>query len=86
MIVVNAKIRTGNPRRPWVTALAIREKRLAALGSAAEIQKMACPSTRILDAGGRIVSLPPGIAVGSSVSITVLEGGDVVVDSGEKSV
>ncbi len=86
IIVVNAKIPTGNPNRPWATAFAIRDGRLATLGSAAEIQKLACPSTRIFDAGGRVVSLPPGIAVGSSVSVTVLEGGDVVVDSGENPV
>jgi hypothetical protein len=84
LIVTNAQIPTGDPRRPWATALAILEKKLAAIGSSAEIQKLARPSTRIIDAGGRVVPLPAGTTVGSDINVTVLANGEVVVDSVEE--
>jgi hypothetical protein len=86
LIVANARIATQNPRAPWATALAIDGLTLAALGSSAEIHKLACPSTKIFDAEGQTILLPVGVSVGSAVHVTVLEGGAVVVDSVEDSV
>ncbi|MFI5243118.1 MAG: hypothetical protein ACHQRL_08925, partial [Gemmatimonadales bacterium] len=40
LAVVNARIWTGNPQRPWAEAIAVRGDRIAAVGSSAEIQKM----------------------------------------------
>jgi hypothetical protein len=71
---------------PWVTALAIDESTLAALGSSAEIHKLACPSTKIVDAKGQTILLPVDVSVGSAVHVTVREGGTVVVESVENSV
>lgn len=58
LAVVNARVWTGNPRRPWADAVAVRGDRLAAVGSSAEVRKLAGPSTRVVDAAGQF--LVPG--------------------------
>ncbi|HEX6058369.1 MAG TPA: amidohydrolase [Gemmatimonadaceae bacterium] len=55
LAVVNARIWTGDPRRPWADALAVRGDRIAAVGSSAEVRKMAGAGTRVVDAAGRMV-------------------------------
>jgi predicted amidohydrolase YtcJ len=55
LIVVNARIWTGNQTRPWADAIAVRGDRVAALGSSAEAMKLAGPGTRVIDAHGRMV-------------------------------
>lgn len=84
LILVNARISTGDPRRPWVTALAIQDDTLAALGSSAEIQKVALPSTRIVDGGGRVIVLPAEVGVGSLVHVVMGQDGDVTIHRGER--
>ena len=54
MVVVNARVWTGDARRPWADALAVRGERLAAVGSSAEVRKLA-GSARVIDAGGQMV-------------------------------
>lgn len=76
LIVVNARIATGNPRRPWATALALRANTLAALGPAAELVKMAQPTTKVLDANGAELTLPDGAAIGAP--LTVVETGSTL--------
>jgi predicted amidohydrolase YtcJ len=58
LAVVNARIWTGNPQRPWAEAIAVRGDRIAAVGSSAEIQKMTGASARVVDAHGQM--LVPG--------------------------
>jgi predicted amidohydrolase YtcJ len=58
LAVVNARIWTGNPRRPWAEAIAVRGDRIAAVGSSAEIRKMTGASAKIIDAHGQM--LVPG--------------------------
>ena len=58
LAVVNARIWTGDPRRPWADAVAVRGDRIAAVGSSAEIRKMSVASTRVVDAKGQM--LVPG--------------------------
>lgn len=58
LAVVNARIWTGNPKRPWADAIAVRGDRIAAVGSAAEIRKMTAASARVIDAHGQM--LVPG--------------------------
>ena len=79
LLVVNARIATGDPKRPWATGLAFDEKILAAIASAAELVKRAGPSTRVIDAGGRTLRVPPGVGVGSVVRVAVSEDGDVTL-------
>ena len=55
LAVVNARVWTGDPRRPWADALAVRGERIAAVGSSAEVRKMAGAETRVVDAAGRMV-------------------------------
>ena len=44
---------------------------LAAIGAAAEIQKLAGPDTRLLTAGGRSLTLPQGTVIGSRLLLAV---------------
>ncbi|MBV9879724.1 MAG: amidohydrolase [Gemmatirosa sp.] len=55
LAVVNARVWTGNPRRPWADALAVRGDRLAAVGSSAEVRKLAGAGARVVDAKGQMV-------------------------------
>ncbi|HEY8309639.1 MAG TPA: hypothetical protein VIG47_03750 [Gemmatimonadaceae bacterium] len=73
-IVTNARIRTADPARPWATAFGIQDGKLAVIGSAAEILKMAAPGCQIVDAGGKPVTLPPGLTTGDTLTVTVLDG------------
>lgn len=58
LAVVNARIRTGDPRRPWADGLAVAGDRIAALGSSAEIRKLAgaFATARVIDARGRLLT------------------------------
>lgn len=76
VIIANARIATGDAARPWVTAMAVRDGTLAATGSAAEILKLAGPSTRVVDAGGRTLVLPGQLLVGDSVRVAFRADGD----------
>jgi predicted amidohydrolase YtcJ len=53
--VVNARVWTGDPRRPWADALLATGDRLAVVGSSAEVRKAAAPGTRVIDAAGAFV-------------------------------
>jgi predicted amidohydrolase YtcJ len=58
MIVTNAKVLTMDPARPRAEAVALDGGQIIAVGSRAEIEALATPGTRRIDAGGR--SLLPG--------------------------
>ena len=53
--VVNARIWTGDPRRPWADGLAATGERLTTVGTSAEVKKLVGPSTRVIDAKGMMV-------------------------------
>ena len=84
VILTNARIRTGDPRRPWATALGLKDGKLAVAGSAAEILKMAASDTTIIDAQGRVLTLPPGVVVGSALAIDVATGNTVTLSAGRE--
>jgi predicted amidohydrolase YtcJ len=54
LAVVNARVWTGDARRPWADALAARGERIAAVGSSAEIRKLA-GGAEVIDARGQMV-------------------------------
>ena len=54
-VLVNGKIVTVDARSSVVSALAIREGTIAAVGTDAEIRRLAGPSARTIDLGGRTV-------------------------------
>ena len=56
LAVVNARVWTGDARRPWADAIAVDGERIAAVGSSAEIRKLAGPGTRVIDARGMMVA------------------------------
>jgi len=58
IVVVNARGWTGDSTRPWVDGIAVRGNRIAAVGSSAEMRKLADAKTRVIDAGGKM--LVPG--------------------------
>jgi predicted amidohydrolase YtcJ len=55
LAVVNARIWTGDLRRPWADALAVSGDRLIVVGSSAEVKKVARDDTRVIDAAGAFV-------------------------------
>ena len=58
LAIVNARVWTGDVTRPWADAVAVTGDRISAVGSSAEIRKLASPMTRIIDANGAM--LVPG--------------------------
>ncbi len=55
LIVTNAKIVTLDAKSTVAQALAVRDGRVAAVGSAEAVRQLAGPATRTVDAGGRTV-------------------------------
>ena len=54
LAVVNARVWTGDSARPWAEALAVRDDRLAMVGSSAAVRKLA-GNARVIDAAGKLV-------------------------------
>lgn len=77
LVVVNARVWTGDPRRPWADALAVRGSLLATVGSSAEVRKSAPATARVVDArGAMVVARPPGPLVrGTPASFVLLPQG-----------
>jgi predicted amidohydrolase YtcJ len=70
LAVVNARIWTGDTRRPWADGMAISGDRITTVGSSAEVRKLATSSTRIIDAHGMMVA--PGFI---DAHVHFLDGG-----------
>ena len=70
LVVANAKVWTVDPARPRAEAVAIVGERIAALGTAAEIDAWRGPATKVIDARGRFVM--PGF---NDAHIHLIEGG-----------
>jgi predicted amidohydrolase YtcJ len=56
LTVINARIWTGNPVRPWAQALAVKGDRIVAVGSGAEVAKLTGAATQVIDAQGQFVA------------------------------
>ncbi len=70
LAIVNARIWTGDPRRPWADALLVRGERIEAVGSSAEVKKRAGVSVKTVDAKGMMVT--PGFI---DAHVHFLDGG-----------
>lgn len=62
LALVNGRLYTADPARPWAEAVAIAGDRIVAVGTSAEVRRLAGPRTRVIDlrrafaiVGGRIV-------------------------------
>ena len=55
MVLLNAKIVSADEKGATHQALAIRDRRIAALGNTATIKRMAGKTTKVVDLGGRTV-------------------------------
>lgn len=53
--IMNAKVYTVDQTKPWAQALAIKDGKIAAVGSNEEIQNFPLESPEVIDAGGRLV-------------------------------
>jgi predicted amidohydrolase YtcJ len=62
LIVTNARVYTADDARPLVEAFAVRDGRIAFVGSQREAAALKGPNTRVVDAGGRTVI--PGMVDG----------------------
>ncbi|MBK8250513.1 MAG: amidohydrolase [Gemmatimonadetes bacterium] len=54
LAIVNARVWTGNQQRPWADAVAMAGDRIVAVGSSAEVRKLA-GKAELVDAAGRMV-------------------------------
>lgn len=59
LIIINAKVFTADAPKPYAEAVTIDGERISFVGSAAQAKKRAGRKTRIIDAGGRL--LTPGL-------------------------
>lgn len=55
LVILNASVHTMDPARPEAEAVAVQAKRIAMVGSTAELRALIGPRTRIIDAGGKTV-------------------------------
>ena len=56
LAIVNARVWTGDRRRPWADAVLIQGDRIEAVGASAAIRKRVTPTTRVVDANGMMVT------------------------------
>ena len=55
LAIVNARVWTGDAKKPWADAVAVDGAHIAAVGSSAEIRKLAGAKARLIDAHGAMV-------------------------------
>ena len=58
LAIVNARVWTGDARRPWADALFLRAGRIEAVGSSAEVRKRSGAVTKVIDAKGLLAQHP----------------------------
>ena len=78
LAIVNARVWTNDPGRPWADALLVRGARLLAIGSSAELRKRAGRDARVIDARGMLVRPAEegrSLESGSPASFVIVEQG-----------
>jgi len=55
LAVVNARVWTGDAKRPWADAIAVSGERITLVGTSAAVKKLASSGTRVVDAKGMMV-------------------------------
>src|SRR4030042_2524335 len=54
-IITNAMVYTVNAQQPWAEAVAIQGERILLVGSAKDVLKRRGSTTKVIDAGGRLL-------------------------------
>jgi imidazolonepropionase-like amidohydrolase len=86
LVIVGGKVFTSDTTLQWAEAIAIQGERITAVGTSAEVRRLAGPGTRIIDVGGRVVV--PGLndahehLTGGSPGATIAMGGEITNPSG----
>lgn len=57
VLIVNARIATGDPRRPWADAVVHDGTTVLAIGSSAELRKRFAPEARVVDTKGAVIDM-----------------------------
>jgi predicted amidohydrolase YtcJ len=55
LILVNGKVWTGDPARPWAESVAVRDGKIHAVGAAAELRKLEASAAKRIDLDGALV-------------------------------
>ncbi|RPI99130.1 MAG: amidohydrolase, partial [Candidatus Aminicenantes bacterium] len=55
LVLVNGKVWTGDPARPWAEAVAVRDGKIFAVGTAAELRALSPSGTKLIELGGALV-------------------------------
>ena len=55
LVLVNGKVWTGDPGRPWAEAVAVRDGKIVMVGTAAEARRLSPSGTKLVDLGGSLV-------------------------------
>lgn len=55
LAVMNARVYTGDPAKPWTEAVACADDRIVRVGRTRDVDGLLGPNTRTIDAGGRLV-------------------------------
>lgn len=63
-VLTGARVRTLDPRRPWASAVAVKDGRIAAVGEEADVRDWRGAATEVVDLGG--ATLTPGFVDGHS--------------------
>jgi cytosine/adenosine deaminase-related metal-dependent hydrolase len=76
LAIVNARVWTGNPQKPWATAIAVEGDKVIAVASSAEVAKLVTDSTTVIDAKGKTIRNPAGnIERGGGADFVMLAAG-----------
>jgi len=55
LVLVNGKVWTGDAARPWAEAVAVRDGKIVAVGTAAELRTLSPSGAKLVDLGGSLV-------------------------------
>ena len=76
LVIVNARVRTGDARRPWADAVFVQADRIEAVGSSAEVRKRAGAAVHVIDARGLLLLSPRAdgvLAKGAPADLMIIE-------------
>jgi predicted amidohydrolase YtcJ len=93
LVLTGGKVFTADPNHPWAQAIAIRADRIVAVGTDADVRRLAQRATREIPLGGRVVipgindahdhlgDAPIGVSIATSASPTPDPTSRQVLDS-----